>query len=52
MGVDSRALLLPGADGVRARRVGQEQDRLPQEEGLHISRAARHRESVEGGEQE
>ena len=52
MGVDSRALLLPGADEVLSQFNGRERptkhDRLPQEEGLHLSRTARHLESVEG----
>ena len=56
MGVDSRALLLPGADEVLARIDGrgrpQEHDRLPQEEGLHISRTARHLQSVEGSQEQ
>ena len=56
MGVDSRALLLPGADEVLAQFKGRgrptEHDRLPQEEGLHISRTARHLESVEGSQKQ
>ena len=56
MGVDSRALLLPGADEVLSQFNGRERptkhDRLPQEEGLHLSRTARHLESVEGSQEQ
>ena len=54
MGVDSRALLLPGADEVLSQFNERERptkhDRLPQEEGLHLSRTARHLQSVEGSQ--